>query len=611
MAGTIELAAVFDRASGERLLAAERLVLALPQLFRGQLVACDLHYRSSSRFLVVVARLGAKGYGSDARARLAFWTARAGGLPASLASMSLPERRVLEAHLSQCDLRMKEVAAQDLFGAMGKVLAAAGAPSDRRRDASPRPVLAMDAGGPGWEGVGYDREKHTLFIPGALAPPVGDELSVSVRLRGQAKPLEARARVAQVRSPEEAGPGAPAGFTLLLVSPPAELELALGAQARAGEAQRAAPRYPVKAPVKVTAAPASAARPAHAPGPTASGAAAAKPAGKAPPGPAAPGPAAAPVPGKPWPGPRPGGAPKPASGQAPAAGTAAARPAPAPGMPGVAPGKPSAVAAKPAAAARQAGARSPPAPPASPDTAPGSPEPAAAPSAPGVPGSSAMPASGTARIEYASEQELASDYVENLSQGGAFVRSRSPPSVGTRLTLEMRLPGMMELAAPATVVFVHDYGFGVKFDLDAAGQEKLAAVIARISARPRRALVVDDDGLVRRILSEALQGRGFEVLTARDGAEGLHLLAEELLTLDVLVTDDEMPGMDGEALVRAIREQGGEEDLTIVVAATRVDQALERRMVRAGVDAVVDKSVGPELVAQAADAALERKRLAG
>ena len=526
MAGTIELAAVFDRAVGDRLLGAERLVLALPQLLRGLLLDCDLHYRSSSRSLAVVARLASRGYGQEARARLAFWTARAGGLASSLGAMTPAERRVFEAHLSRCDVRQKEVLAQDLFEAMGKVVAAAGGAADRKRDAYPRPTLCMDAGGPGWEGVRYDREQHALFIPGALAPPVGDDLAVSVRFAGRDKPLEARARVAQLRAPGEAAAGAPAGFTLLLVAPSPELELALHEQARPAEAQRAAPRYPVKAPVTVTPAVIGRLAPVRAPGPPASGAATTPVPGKAPPGSAA----------------GPGGA-----AAKPAAGT----------------GRPAAGAAKPA----------------------------------------------TARLEYASEQELAQDYVENLSQGGAFVRTRSPPPVGTRLTLEMRLPGPVQLAAPATVVFVDGHGFGVKFELDPAGKEKLAAVIARISARPRRALVVDDDALVRRMLSDALESRGFEVLTARDGEEGLRLVAEEVLTLDLLVTDVRMPGMDGETFVRTIRQQGGEQDLAIVVAAGGVDPALDRLMALAGADAVVDKSLGPELVAQAADAALERKRI--
>ncbi|HEY6106301.1 MAG TPA: hypothetical protein VIV59_09990 [Anaeromyxobacteraceae bacterium] len=110
MAGSIELAAVFDRAAGDRLLAAERLVLSLPQLFRGLLLDCDLAYKVSTRFFVVVARLSPHGYGQEARARLAFWTARAGGLVSSVTAMSPAERRVFEAHLTQCDVRLKEVA---------------------------------------------------------------------------------------------------------------------------------------------------------------------------------------------------------------------------------------------------------------------------------------------------------------------------------------------------------------------------------------------------------------------------------------------------------------------------------------------------------------------
>jgi len=47
-----------------------------------------------------------------------------------------------------------------------------------------------------------------------------------------------------------------------------------------------------------------------------------------------------------------------------------------------------------------------------------------------------------------------------------------------------------------------------------------------------------------------------------------------------------------------------------VVVSGRLEEGLERRLEAAGADAVLDKALGPELVAQAADAALERKRLA-
>jgi uncharacterized protein (TIGR02266 family) len=228
--------------------------------------------------------------------------------------------------------------------------------------------------------------------------------------------------------------------------------------------------------------------------------------------------------------------------------------------------------------------------------------------APPVP-SSPLPADApAARIEYASDEELASDYVENLSQGGAFVRTANPSPVGTRLALSMQLPGGEELSAPAVVVCTLPKGMGVKFELSDEAEIRLAEVIARISARPRRALVVDDDAVVRKMLQDALVARGFEVLTAEDGAAGLSVLSEELLALDLLVTDVNMPNMDGESFVRTIRNAGGESDLAIVVVGGAMDQALEKRLELGGADAVLDKALGPELLAQAADAVLERKR---
>jgi CheY-like chemotaxis protein len=88
------------------------------------------------------------------------------------------------------------------------------------------------------------------------------------------------------------------------------------------------------------------------------------------------------------------------------------------------------------------------------------------------------------------------------------------------------------------------------------------------------------------------------------------VLMDELLALDLLVTDVVMPNMDGETFIRTIRNAGGESDLAIVVVTGAVGTALEKRLERDGADAVLDKSLGPELIAQASDAVLERKRMA-
>jgi uncharacterized protein (TIGR02266 family) len=214
-------------------------------------------------------------------------------------------------------------------------------------------------------------------------------------------------------------------------------------------------------------------------------------------------------------------------------------------------------------------------------------------------------------IEYATEQELAADFLENLSQGAAFVRTSAPPPVGTPVALELKLPNGAELTARALVAFVNPHGMGVRFTLDPAAEDLLSAAIASISARPRRALVVDDDALVRQMLDDALVARGFEVITAPDATAGLRTLSEELLALDLLLTDVRMPGMSGEDFVRLIRKAGGEADLAIVAVTGKLEGGVDQRLEAAGADAVLDKALGPELIAQAADAVLERKRLVG
>jgi len=230
---------------------------------------------------------------------------------------------------------------------------------------------------------------------------------------------------------------------------------------------------------------------------------------------------------------------------------------------------------------------------------------AGAPAAPPRPAATPAP---HARIEYATDQELAADWIENLSQGGAFVRSPYPRPAGTRLVLDLALPDGARLTAEAVVTATTPQGMGVRFVLTPEQEGLLGAAIARISARPRRALVVDDDALVRQMLCDALAARGFEVITAADGGEGVQRLSEELLALDLLLTDVRMPGMSGEDFVRFIRKAGGEADLTIVAVTGSLDRLTEHRLEAAGADAVLDKSVGPELIAAAADAALERKR---
>ncbi len=66
-----------------------------------------------------------------------------------------------------------------------------------------------------------------------------------------------------------------------------------------------------------------------------------------------------------------------------------------------------------------------------------------------------------------------------------------------------------------------------------------------------RVLVIDDDELTRTLLKRMLTGEGHEVEEALDGAEGLRLFGER--PPDVVLTDINMPGLDGHEVITAIR----------------------------------------------------------
>ncbi len=196
----------------------------------------------------------------------------------------------------------------------------------------------------------------------------------------------------------------------------------------------------------------------------------------------------------------------------------------------------------------------------------------------------------------------------DLSQGGAYVTTEQPLPPGTEVRLEIRPPGQVGMEVAATVVRDDEAGMGVRFHLDEAGEARLADLMARMATLQRRVLLVDDDVMARDIISRSLRERGFEVYSAAGAAEGLQVLAEELLALDLLVTDLRMPDMDGESFIRMVRGPGGERDLTVVAMTGSLDPFVEARVREVGADAVVDKGLGGDSVAEAAEAALERKR---
>jgi CheY-like chemotaxis protein len=105
--------------------------------------------------------------------------------------------------------------------------------------------------------------------------------------------------------------------------------------------------------------------------------------------------------------------------------------------------------------------------------------------------------------------------------------------------------------------------------------------------RPR-VLVVEDSVGVRELQRTILEGAGYEVLTAVDGLDGAAHLQRP--PVDLVLSDVEMPGMDGFTLTRTIRRTRGWENVPVVIMTSRGDDADKRAGLDAGADAYLLKS---------------------
>jgi CheY-like chemotaxis protein/HPt (histidine-containing phosphotransfer) domain-containing protein len=113
----------------------------------------------------------------------------------------------------------------------------------------------------------------------------------------------------------------------------------------------------------------------------------------------------------------------------------------------------------------------------------------------------------------------------------------------------------------------------------------LAASIA--PARRGSLVVVDDARTVRELHRAILTAAGYDVRTAADGAEALRLLAEA--PADAVVTDLDMPVMDGLELTQSIRSRPELAGAAVLVVTSHGDDATRERLLQAGADGVLPK----------------------
>ncbi len=104
-------------------------------------------------------------------------------------------------------------------------------------------------------------------------------------------------------------------------------------------------------------------------------------------------------------------------------------------------------------------------------------------------------------------------------------------------------------------------------------------------------MVVDDSSVMRQMITAALQSVGLAIRTAENGQDALEKLAEA--RADLIITDVNMPVMDGLTLVRQLREHSGYRFVPILVLTTESSDAMKQRGQATGATGWIVKPFSP------------------
>ena len=104
-------------------------------------------------------------------------------------------------------------------------------------------------------------------------------------------------------------------------------------------------------------------------------------------------------------------------------------------------------------------------------------------------------------------------------------------------------------------------------------------------------LVGNDSKSLRQLVVFSLSSNGYRTLGAKDGIEGLYLAKRQ--AFDLVVTDVNMPNMDGIDLVKELRKLDNYQTTPLLILTTESDSSSKAREKKAGVTAWLEKPFNP------------------
>ncbi|HXC25837.1 MAG TPA: response regulator [Gemmatimonadaceae bacterium] len=137
------------------------------------------------------------------------------------------------------------------------------------------------------------------------------------------------------------------------------------------------------------------------------------------------------------------------------------------------------------------------------------------------------------------------------------------------------------------VAFVVNVAGTLPAALGMTGGQRLTADVTESESR-KRVLVVDDSITTRTLEQSTVEAAGYDVITAVDGSEAWRLVQDQ--HVDLIVSDVEMPRMDGIALCEAVRASKKYNQIPVILVTALENPAHRMRGLEAGANAYIGKS---------------------
>lgn len=100
-------------------------------------------------------------------------------------------------------------------------------------------------------------------------------------------------------------------------------------------------------------------------------------------------------------------------------------------------------------------------------------------------------------------------------------------------------------------------------------------------------LIIDDEEMIRNVISRMLKTKDYQVLEAVNGEQALEMLADNLTSVNFVLLDLSMPGMSGEETFDRLKQMNSE--LKIIISTGYISNDLKNDLIRKGALKIMEK----------------------